>query len=142
MPSEVVGIKNHRTRLLAHPIEHAARGEVRKEGAQVTQRAQLRPSERGQIPGRPEGPKDMTRLIDDPSLVPWVRKVAGLQITSHALAAALGFALALAGPLGDEPLARVVKANTFLILLASLASLAFALAAGVFEARGIVQRGL
>ena len=35
---------------------------------------------------------------DDPSLGPWVRRVAALQVTSHALAAALGFALVVDTP--------------------------------------------
>jgi len=79
---------------------------------------------------------------DDPSLLPWIRRVAALQVTSHALAAALGFALTLAGPLGDQPLSTLLQENIPLILIGSLASLAFAVAAGVFEARGVVQRGL
>lgn len=78
----------------------------------------------------------------DPGLARWVRKVAILQVTSHALAAALGFALAVKGPLNEKSILSVVDANATLLVLASLASLALALAAGKTEATGIVHRGI
>lgn len=78
---------------------------------------------------------------DDPSLGPWVRRVAALQVTSHALAAALGFALVLAGPLADRSIAEAIDSNVGLLVVASLASLGFAFAAGRAEASGVVKRG-
>ncbi len=79
---------------------------------------------------------------DDPTLLSWVRRVATLQVTSHALAAALGFALVAAGPLAERPLAEVLRADVPLVVAASLASLLFALAAGRLEATGVVERGV
>ncbi len=79
---------------------------------------------------------------DDPTLLSWVRRVATWQVTSHALAAALGFALVVAGPLAERPLAEVLRSNVPLVVVASLASLAFALAAGKLEASGVVERGI
>ena len=79
---------------------------------------------------------------DDPSLGPWVRRVAALQVTSHALAAALGFAVVVAGPLADRSLRSVVGDNIALVVVTSLLSLGFALAAGKAEATGVVQRGI
>ncbi len=79
---------------------------------------------------------------DDPTLGPWVRRVAGLQVTSHALAAALGFMVVYAGPLNGRPLVSVIEANVVLVVLVALASAWFAFAAGKVEAAGIVERGI
>ncbi len=79
---------------------------------------------------------------NDATLGPWVRRVATLQVTSHALAAALGFAMVVAGPLAERPLSSVMQSNTTLVVLASLTSLALALAAGKIEASGVVKRGI
>jgi len=79
---------------------------------------------------------------DDTSLLPWVKKVSLLQVTSHSLAASLGFVLILAGPLSDESLKTIIVANFELVILVCVASLGFAIAAGRTEAIGIIQRGI
>ena len=79
---------------------------------------------------------------NDPSLLPWVRRVAVLQITSHAMAAALGFALVAAGPLAGESLATAIGSNVSLLVLVCVSSLGFAVAAGSAEASGLMQRGI
>ena len=79
---------------------------------------------------------------NDPSLLPWVRRVAVLQITSHAMAAALGFALVAAGPLTVESLATAIGSNVGLLVLVCVSSLGFAVAAGRAEASGLMQRGI
>ena len=79
---------------------------------------------------------------DDTSLLPWIKKVSLLQVTSHSLAAALGFVLIKAGPLSDEPLKIIILANLELVILVCLASLGFAVAAGRTEALGVIKRGI
>jgi hypothetical protein len=79
---------------------------------------------------------------DDVSLLPWIKKVSFLQVTSHSLAAALGFVLIIAGPLSDEPLKMIILANLKLVVLVCIASLGFAVAAGRIEALGVIQRGI
>ena len=79
---------------------------------------------------------------NDPSLVTWVRRVASLQVTSHALAAALGFALVVIGPLAGESLTDAAGSNPILLAVVCAASLGFAVAAGRAEAVGLVERGI
>ncbi len=79
---------------------------------------------------------------DDPTLASWVLRVATLQVSSHAVAAALGFTVALAGPLAGRPVAEVVGNDTGLFLAASGLSFVLAIAAGRLEAVGVVQRGI
>ena len=79
---------------------------------------------------------------NDPSLIKWVKRVASLQVTSHALAAALGFALVVSGPLAGASLIDAAESNPILLALVSATSLGFAIAAGRAEAAGIVQRGI
>lgn len=79
---------------------------------------------------------------NDPGLITWVKRVASLQVTSHALAAGLGFALVVSGPLAGKSLSDAIGSNPILLALVCAASLGFALAAGRAEAVGIVQRGI
>ena len=79
---------------------------------------------------------------NDPSLLPWVRKVAALQLTSHAVAAALGFAVVAAGPLAGKSLATTIGSNVILLVLVGVFSLGFAVAAGGAETSGLMQRGI
>ncbi len=79
---------------------------------------------------------------DDPGLSHWVRKVAALQVTSHILAASLGFTIFWLGPWAGIPLLEVIGSNIVLIILASLSSLGLAIAAGYSEALGLMQRGI
>ena len=68
--------------------------------------------------------------------------MASLQVTSHALAAALGFALVVIGPLAGESLTDAAGSNPILLVLVCAASLGFAVAAGRAEAVGLVERGI
>ncbi len=79
---------------------------------------------------------------DDPGLRRWVQKVAALQVTSHILAAALGFTLFWLGPWSGTPLIEVVESNVVLIMVASLSSIGLAIAAGYAEALGLMQQGI
>ncbi len=79
---------------------------------------------------------------DDSGRIAWVKRVASLQITSHALAAALGFALVVVGPIGGASLTDAAGSNPILLVAACAASLGFALAAGRAEAVGVVERGI
>lgn len=79
---------------------------------------------------------------DDPSLLPWVQKVAALQITSHAVAAALGFALVVTGPLAGESLSATIGSNVALLVVVGVFSLVFAVAAGSAETSGLMKRGI
>lgn len=79
---------------------------------------------------------------DDPTLASWVRRVATLQVTSHALAAALGFTVVALGPLRGAGVTEIVAENGVLFLIVSAASLVFAIAAGRLEASGVMTRGL
>ncbi len=79
---------------------------------------------------------------NDPSLLPWVRRLAGLQVTSHAIAAAAGFAFVVAGPLAGESLATTIGSNVSLLVVAGVSSLGFAIAAGIAETSGLMQRGI
>lgn len=83
---------------------------------------------------------------DDPGLQPWVKKVATLQVTSHALAAALGATLFYLsyqkngfdlGALWEE-----ILSHGELVVLALGLSLVFAVLAGKEEASGIMKRGV
>ncbi len=78
---------------------------------------------------------------DDPKLRAWVEAVARLQVTSHVVAAALGFAITLAGPLTGRAASDVVRQHLGPTLAALALSAGFALAAGRREAREIVARG-
>ncbi len=79
---------------------------------------------------------------NDPGLQRWVLKVAMLQVTSHGLAAALGFALVVAGPLSGQPLGALVVGHISLVVLTCVGSLGFATAAGRAEAMGLIKRGI
>lgn len=79
---------------------------------------------------------------DDTTLMPWVRRVATLQITSHALAASVGFMLVRMGPASGTPLRVAIESNAVLACVAMVTSLALAVAAGRVEALGIMERGI
>ena len=79
---------------------------------------------------------------NDAGLQTWIKKVSLLQVTSHSLAAALGFVLFVLGPLADQSLTSIILANLTLVLLVCFASLIFAIAAGWAETQGIIQRGI
>jgi hypothetical protein len=79
---------------------------------------------------------------DDPSLLAWIRKVAALQLTSHVLAAAVGFAAIVAGPLAGVPLAATLESNMVPFTVLCAVSLTFAVAAGKAEATGLARRGI
>ncbi len=79
---------------------------------------------------------------NDPSLGRWVRQVATLQVTSHALAAALGFAVVAVGPWVGKPLSAAIGSNPVLLGVVCAVSLGFAVAAGRAEAGGLMQRGI
>lgn len=78
---------------------------------------------------------------DDPELALWVQGVARLQVTSHVVAAALGFAVMVAGPLAGLPLGAVLGDHPLSTLAALALSAGFAVAAGRREAMGVVRRG-
>ncbi len=79
---------------------------------------------------------------DDPKLVVWVRRVALLQITSHVLAAALGFAIVFHSIVTPTPVYDVVNSNVTLIAVILVLSAGFAIVAGKAEASGLMQRGI
>lgn len=79
---------------------------------------------------------------DDPTLMAWVRRVATLQVTSHALAASLGATLTMLGPLSGTPVSEVIIDHAALFALVSIAAVGFALAAGQMEASGVIERGI
>lgn len=79
---------------------------------------------------------------DDPSLAVWVRRVAALQVTSHALAAAVGFTVIVVGPIGRTPLPSVIATNAALFASVLMIALALAVVAGRVEAHGVVERGI
>jgi hypothetical protein len=79
---------------------------------------------------------------DNPSLQKRIRRVAALQVTSHALAAALGFAVVAIGPWAGSSILEAVGSNSGLLAVVSAASLGFAIAAGKAEAGGLMQLGL
>lgn len=78
----------------------------------------------------------------DPGLSRWIRKVSVLQVTSHGLAAALGYAIALVGPLRGASIAGAIESESVLFVVVCIASLLFAVAAGRAEAAGIMKRGI
>jgi hypothetical protein len=69
----------------------------------------------------------------------WVQAVARLQVTSHAMAAALGFAVTLAGPLAGRSPGSVLNENAGVVLTGAVLS---AVAAGLREAAGVATRGI
>ena len=84
---------------------------------------------------------------DDPELRMWARRVATLQVTSHALAASVGFSVAYLGPVAEgqfraAALADVVQADAVLFVSAFLLSLVFARWAGHVEADGVFRFGV
>ena len=79
---------------------------------------------------------------DDPTLVSWVRRVAALQVTSHAIAGALGFGLAIVGPLDGVSVSTTLSEHAPLAATGLAASFAFAVAAGRLEASRVVARGI
>ena len=78
----------------------------------------------------------------DPGLARWARHVATLQVTSHALAASVGFALAMAGPLAGEPVGSLLRTNLPWVVLSCVASMGFAVWAGRTEASGVLRHGI
>jgi len=72
----------------------------------------------------------------------WIFKVSILQVTSHSMAAALGFTLYIFGPMTESSLSILAQSNFIIIFLICLCSLGFAIAAGKTEAEGIIQRGI
>lgn len=69
-------------------------------------------------------------------------RVARLQVTSHALAAALGFAVAVAGPLAGRTIGEAVRGDGWTFAIAALLSLGWAVAAGRAEAGTLVRFGI
>jgi hypothetical protein len=83
---------------------------------------------------------------DDPDLQAWVKKVALLQVTSHAIAAALGASFFIIlyknGSLELASFWAEIMVQKGLVILALGLSLAFAALAGKEEASGIMKRGV
>jgi hypothetical protein len=79
---------------------------------------------------------------DNPGLAAWVRRVAALQVTSHVLAAAVGFAAILTGPLAGVTLYATIESNLVSFAVPCALSFAFALAAGGAEATGLARHGI
>ncbi|MEM9385993.1 MAG: hypothetical protein AAGA68_13090 [Pseudomonadota bacterium] len=78
----------------------------------------------------------------DSKLREWIHRVAVRQVTSHALAAALGFALFYVGAIGGAGLSATLDSNLALLAVVLLASGGFAVAAGRLEAGGVLERGI
>lgn len=79
---------------------------------------------------------------DDRALHASLERISVLQVTSHVLAAAAGFAIALRGPLAGRPVSGVTAENGAVILAVLALSVVFAIAAGRREARLVLQRGV
>ena len=79
---------------------------------------------------------------NDAGLLPWIKKVSLLQVTSHSLAAALGFVIFVGGLRSADPLPTIIWANLVLVTLVCIGSLGFAIAAGRAETAGVLQRGI
>ncbi|MEO0424902.1 MAG: hypothetical protein AAF184_21380 [Pseudomonadota bacterium] len=79
---------------------------------------------------------------DDALLRRWTHRVALWQVTSHTLAAALGFSLFVAGPGRGEGLRLVLASNLAVVALVLGASVGSAVTAGRLEARGVLERGI
>ncbi len=79
---------------------------------------------------------------NDAELLAWAQGVARLQVTSHVIAAALGFAVTVAGPIAGIHVFQVLQDNPALSVVAMVLSLVFAVAAGRREAQGLVTRGV
>ena len=79
---------------------------------------------------------------DDRQLKSWIMRVSILQVTSHTLAAALGFAIVVEAMYTPEPLLRVIESQAVWIIVVITVSLGFALAAGRTEASGLMKRGI
>jgi hypothetical protein len=79
---------------------------------------------------------------NDKHLMSWIRWVAILQVTSHTLAAALGFAVVVEATSSSKSIIDVLRSNALLASILVLLSLGFALAAGKSEASGLMKRGI
>jgi len=79
---------------------------------------------------------------EDVALRGWVERVARLQVTSHVVAAALGFALTVAGPLAGRSVGVILGENLWLVAAAVAVSAGFAIAAGRQEALELMKRGV
>ncbi|RLA05492.1 MAG: hypothetical protein DRQ47_01030 [Gammaproteobacteria bacterium] len=79
---------------------------------------------------------------NDQQQLNWIQKVSMLQVTSHSLAAALGFVMFVLGPMAEMPLLNLIQSNFELTTLVSLGSFCFAIAAGKAETNGIIHRGI
>lgn len=78
----------------------------------------------------------------DRQLLTSVRRVAALQLTSHTLAAAVGFAI-VAISIGNElPLVDVITSNGITIGFWIVGSLVFAVIAGLAETKMLLRHGL
>jgi hypothetical protein len=75
-------------------------------------------------------------------LLAWANRVARLQVTSHVAAAALGFAVVVAGPFAGRAVADVILDNLWPALAAVVLSAGLAVAAGRTEALGLARRGI
>jgi len=79
---------------------------------------------------------------NDESLRRWAHRVATLQVTSHTIAAAMGFAVLTLEAFKTGAVIDALAAHLPLVAVAGLASLGFAIAAGRFEATGVIERGI
>ncbi len=79
---------------------------------------------------------------NNPGLVNKIQKVAMLQVTSHVLAAAFGFAIVVEVIFTDESVVRVLESNVLLLIVVLLLSSGFAIAAGKSEASGLMEHGI
>ena len=79
---------------------------------------------------------------NNPKLESRIHKVAMLQITSHVLAAAIGFAVVAEVILANESAGGVLRSNVSLVAVVLLLSSGFAIAAGKSEASGLMEHGI
>jgi hypothetical protein len=78
----------------------------------------------------------------DAGLLSEVQTIAGLQVTSHVAAAALGFAITVAGPISDLSVGGVIRENVGWVTLLSCVSAVFAFVAGQRESAMLMRRGI
>lgn len=79
---------------------------------------------------------------EDRQLQRWASRLAALQITSHVLAATVGFVLTVRGPLAGAPLSHLTSNHALPVAVVLLGSVVFAVAAGRREALGLLHHGV
>ena len=78
----------------------------------------------------------------DAGLLSTVETIGGLQVTSHVVAAAVGFAITVAGPISGQSVGSVIRSHLLVILVMSCVSAGFAFAAGRRESVMLMRRGI